>query len=290
MTPERPIIRYHGGKWLLAPWIIEHFPAHRVYVEPFGGAASVLLQKPRSYAEIYNDLDGELVNLFKAARDYGSELLRMLELTPFARAEFDLSYERSVDPVEQARRTIIRAYMGFGSTVTRATKQDVPMRTGFRCDSNRSGTTPAADWRNLPGAFPAIIERLQGVVIENRDARELMMARDREDTLHYVDPPYVPSTRTSGTSGTSGTKASGYRHEMTEKQHRSLAHVLKRLRGAVVLSGYDSELYRSAFADWTCFERHAHADGARDRTEVLWLNARASAALHPDLFGRAVAA
>ena len=74
----RPIVRYHGGKFLLANWIISHFPPHRVYVEPFGGGGSVLLRKPRSYAEVYNDMDGEIVNVFRMVRDRGDELLRVL--------------------------------------------------------------------------------------------------------------------------------------------------------------------------------------------------------------------
>jgi DNA adenine methylase len=69
-------MRYHGGKWMLAPWVIENMPPHRVYIEPFGGAASVLIRKKRSYAEIYNDLDGEVVNLFRVCRDRGDELKR----------------------------------------------------------------------------------------------------------------------------------------------------------------------------------------------------------------------
>lgn len=114
-APRRPVLRYHGGKWRLAPWICAHFPAHRLYVEPFGGAASVLLRKPRSYGEIYNDLDGEIVNVFRVLRDNGHALRAALELTPFAREEFAESYMPHSDPIEQARRTIVRSFQGFGS-------------------------------------------------------------------------------------------------------------------------------------------------------------------------------
>lgn len=263
MKPERPILRYHGGKWRLAPWIIEHLPPHRVYVEPFGGAASVLLRKPRAYAEIYNDMDGDIVNVFRVARDLGDELVRALELTPFAREEFDLSYAPAADPVELARRTIVRSFMGFGSNTSKRTSSGNIARTGFRANSNRSGTTPAHDWRNYPAKLRQLIDRLQGVVIEHRDAQQVMAAHDSEHTVHYVDPPYVAATRDHGHD---------YRHELTNADHVALADQLHRLRGAVVLSGYASALYDDLYADWQRVDRHAHADGARPRIEVLWLS------------------
>ena len=254
-SPERQMLRYHGGKWLLAPWIIENMPTHKVYVEPFGGAASVLLRKDRTYAEIYNDLDGELVNLFRVARDNGEALRTALELTPFSRVDFKESYEPTTDPLEQARRTVVRSFMGFGSNSHNKA-------TGFRSNSNRSGTTPAHDWRNWPGCFGAIVERLRGVCIENRDACEVMLAHDSPKTLHYVDPPYVATTRDKG---------SDYRHEMTDEQHRKLADVLNELTGMVMVSGYPCELYDELYGDWKQIKRRALADGARERTEVLWL-------------------
>jgi len=89
---RRPLIRYHGGKWKLAPWIISHIPSHRIYVELFGGGGSVLLRKARCYSELYNDIDGEIVNLFRVVRDQGEELQRLLHLTPYSREEFDSSF------------------------------------------------------------------------------------------------------------------------------------------------------------------------------------------------------
>jgi DNA adenine methylase len=259
-APKRPLVRYHGGKWKLAPWILRHLPAHRVYVEPFGGGGSVLLQKARSYAEVYNDLDGEIVNLFWVARDHGEALARAAELTPFARAEFAEAYEPDGDPMEQARRTLIRAFMGFGSAGASG------QMTGFRANSNRSGTTPAHDWMNFPDHLRAVVQRLRGVVIENRDALDVMRHQDGPDTVHYVDPPYVHETRRMRE------RSQAYRHEMNDQQHRKLAEALASLKGAVVVSGYRCELYDELFDGWQRIDAAAHADGARDRVESLWLS------------------
>lgn len=261
-TPTRPIVRYHGGKWLLAPWVIDQFPGHRTYVEPFGGAASVLLRKPRSHAEIYNEKDGEMVNLFRVARDHGEELRDRLELTPYAREEFKASYVATLDPIEQARRTVVRSFMGFGSAAA------CGAQTGFRSQSHGSGGTPATDWANYTAALKAIIARLRGVVIENRDAIECMLAHDSETTLHYVDPPYVMDTRKMRNPHCK----KGYRFELTNEDHARLAKTLNELAGAVIVSGYPSELYDvDFFAGWHRIEREHLADGARARTEVLWM-------------------
>jgi DNA adenine methylase len=264
VSPRRPIVRYHGGKWKLAPWIISHLPAHRVYVEPFGGGASVLLRKPRSYAEVYNDLDGEIVNVFRVMRDRGEELWMALTLTPFSRAEFVASYEPDNNPLEQARRTILRSFMGFGSAAACGES------SSFRANSNRSGTTPAHDWANYAGAVNGLIDRLRGVVIEQRNAIDVMRHQDGLRTLHYVDPPYVHSSRSLKVRHTDNRKS--YKFELTDNQHIELAEGLRDLRGMVVLSGYPSPLYDELYADWHRVERRAYADGARERIECLWLN------------------
>lgn len=269
--PSRPLLRWHGGKWLLAPWIIGHFPPHRIYVEPFGGAASVLLRKPRAYAEVYNDLDSELVNLFRVLRSQeGPRLVEQLRLTPFARDEFRAAYEPCAEPVEQARRMIVRSFMGFGATGSTG------HLTGFRSNSNRSGTTPAHDWRNYAGLLPEIIDRLAGVVIENRDALVVMATHDGPDTLHYVDPPYVHATRSLANPHCAKHR---YRYELDDAGQARLLEALRGLTGMVVLSGYPHPLYDDALDGWSRVERAALADGARERTEVLWINPAAADAL-----------
>lgn len=263
-APTRPALRYHGGKWNLAPWIIQHLPAHRVYVEPFGGAASVLLRKARSYAEVYNDLDGEVVNVFRVLRDAADDLAEAVRLTPFARTEFEQSYESSNDPIEQARRTIFRSMAGFGSPAASG------RLTGFRANSNRSGSTPARDWERWPEQVSAFAARLRGVVVECKRAEEVMLAHDGPDTLHYLDPPYPFGTRTP-TARWDKT----YRHDMSDEEHAELLELARSLRGMVVISAYPSAVYADRLDGWKRVVRSARADGAAPRTEVLWISPRA---------------
>lgn len=273
MSVTRPALRYHGGKFRLAPWIISFFPEHRVYVEPFGGAASVLLQKPPARSEVYNDVADEIVNVFRVLRDPGTaaRLARLVELTPFARAEFDLSYEPSDDPVEQARRTVCRSFMGHGSGAVYS-RHATGFRTGIRGGRNQSAATDLLSW---PDAVQAFTERLRGVAMESRDALYLMARCDGPDTLFYVDPPYPHSTR-----GNARGVRQKYAQELSDDDHRRLAGVLHDLAGMVVLSGYPCELYdRELYDGWERHERTALADGGRKRTEVVWLNPACSAAL-----------
>ncbi|PVZ19967.1 MULTISPECIES: DNA adenine methylase [unclassified Pseudomonas] len=266
MNIEAPVIRYHGSKFRLAPWVIQHLPAHTCYVEPFGGAAGVLMQKARSYAEVYNDLDGDIVNLFRVLQDQVARaaLFEAVVLTPYARAEFERAWEPAQSPIERARRTIIRAQMGFGSAG--ATKG----ATGFRIDTKRDYGTAQSLWAQYPASIAAVGERLAGVLIENRPAIEVMRAHDAPTTLHYVDPPYVHDTRYRGASN-----GRYYRHEMDDGQHAELLNALLELDGMVVLSGYPCELYDQALAGWTRHSTSARISAGRGtttRTECLWLN------------------
>lgn len=266
--PTRPALRYLGGKWKLAPWIVQHFPPHRVYVEPFGGAASVLLRKPRSAGECYNDLDGNVVNLFEVLRDptLSAELCRRISLTPFARDEYDLAFKACAEPVERARRLIVRSYMGHGSSSAVALRS-----TGFRASLvNRKGALPAGEWPGLPEALRAVAERMKGVLIENRPALAIIDRYDDDDTLIYLDPPYVPETRSAKRRG--GKAFHAYAHEMTVADHQQLLQRILEAKAKVLISGYESPLYDGALTGWHRVEIGTHADGALDRTEVLWIS------------------
>ncbi len=266
MTPTRPVLRWHGGKWMLARKIIQYFPPHQSYTEVFGGVASVLMQNPRSYAEVYNDLDQDVVNLFRILRDpeRSQDLRRRLELTPFSRVEFFDAYKPTQDPMERARALVIRSGMGFSSRSTTSEH-----KTGFRTYSNKGRMSiPAHDWMTYPACLDAMTERFKGVMIECRPAIQVLKKHDTDLTLHYIDPPYVHSSRGPG-------QLKNYRHEMTDQDHRELAEVAKSLRGGVVISGYASELYGELYPDWNRVEIKALADGARKRTEVLWVNEKA---------------
>lgn len=273
---DHPLIRYHGAKFRIAHWIISQMPNHVCYTEAFGGAAGVLLQKPRSYAEVYNDLDGDIVNLFRVMRDSSSreKLIEQLVLTPYAREEFENAWKSTTDDIERARRLIIRAQMGFGSAG--ATKGI----TGFRIDTKRQYGTAQSLWATYPEQLAMIGQRLSGVLIENRPAIQILKDHDAETTLHYVDPPYVHDTRYAGAK-----TGRVYRHEMNDDQHAELLETLLGLKGMVMLSGYQSDLYDDVLTGWKKVEIKARISSGRGtdtRTECLWVN---PAAAQPDLFG-----
>jgi DNA adenine methylase len=272
MTPlKKPAMRYHGAKFRLAPWVISHFPAHRCYVECFGGAAGVLLRKEPSYSEVYNDLDSEIVNFFQVLRDpvANQQLERACRLTPYSREEFVLAcqaYEGDC-PVERARRVVVRATMGFGVAAGTAGN------TGFRTDTKRKYGNAMHLWAEYPDHMAELGKRFTGVLIENRDALQVMQAHDTPDTLHYVDPPYLPETRCS--------RNRYYRHEMTVADHEVLLSGLKQLEGMIIISGYESDLYNDLLPGWQLSKTTARMSAGRGtglRTECLWINPAAVAA------------
>lgn len=120
MTGQRPILKYPGSKWRIADWIVSLMPPHKSYLEPFFGSGAVFFSKPPSRIETINDLDGEIVNLFRVVRDMPEALERVIALTPYSREEYERAWERHKagdvkDQVELARLTLIRYWQTHGS-------------------------------------------------------------------------------------------------------------------------------------------------------------------------------
>lgn len=261
---ERPALRYPGGKWRLAPWIISFFPPHDCYVEPYGGAASVLLQKPPAPYEVYNDLEDDVVNFFRVLRERPDEFLRAVKLTPWSRREFELATLSSDDPFEQARRFFVRCWQSHsGGGISK-------WSTGWRYQKTVSSNKPAMDSWNELEHLQDIAQRFKRTQIEHDEALAVIARFDTAQTLFYVDPPYVQDTRSKW-------KGSMYRLEMDDDDHRRLADVLHAVEGMVILSGYPSALYEALYGDWHREEIESRTNFTNLRTEVLWISPRAMA-------------
>lgn len=239
-------LNWFGGKQKLAAWIVSKLPPHEVYVEPFGGAASVLLAKPPSTLEVYNDIDGDLVHFWRVVRDESlyPRLVRRLELTPYSRAEYvDCRdhWAETDDPVERAARWFVAVSQGFSGQHPKAhPKKGWAHQVRARCGAG------AESWLARVARLPEIHARLRMVQIECLDWREIFDRYDGPATCFYCDPPYVQATRRDGR----------YPHEMSDDDHRELVERLRSIQGTAVLSGYPNDIYRPLEDDgWHVWDR-----------------------------------
>lgn len=253
MTIPR-ILHYPGSKWSLADWIISHFPEHETYLEPFFGSGAVLFTKQRSRLETVNDINGEIVNLFRVIRERPDELSFAIQATPHSREEYYASYEKAEDDLERARRLVVRLWQGRGGKTSH--------RTGWRSMIEMNGPLPGKEWLRFPSKIQTVSERLQGVQIECQPAVKLIKRYKRAGVLIYADPPYIMSTRTT----------SSYEDEMTEEDHEILLKNLIEHPGPVILSGYQHEMYDDLLAGWHKEIKKAKAEAGASRQEVIWIN------------------
>jgi DNA adenine methylase len=258
----RPALRYHGGKWRLADWIIGHMPAHHCYVEPFGGGGSVLIQKPPVPVEVYNDLSGRVVNFFRVLREQPDALIVAVALTPYSRQEMALAREPSDDPLEAARRFFVLSWQGRGGPTAR-------WNTGWRFQREiikRNSTVK--DWNELDRLL-AVAGRLKQVQIECDDALAVIRRYDTPATLFYCDPPYLQETR----SKWGAKNGAAYDHESSPALHRDLAATLHAAQGMAIVSGYPSADYADLYPGWrrvSCTARTDH--NSAPAIECLWLS------------------
>lgn len=268
---SRPALRYLGGKWRLADWILESFPPHNVYVEPFMGAASVFLQKNPANIECVNDLDGNVINFFDMLRARPDDLIRAIRLTPYSRGEWERSFnlEPEVDPLEQARRFYIRSRQSFNPS-----HAVNPTSPSWRRQPKESrGKSVAAEWAEVDHLY-AVAERFKQAQIERRPALDVIREFDGPDTLIFADPPYMPETRTG--------HLAIYAHEMDEEEHRELLETLRACHAMVVLSGYPNALYDDLLDGWTTRTTTARVNHSHStKVEKLWINQSANERLYP---------
>jgi DNA adenine methylase len=260
----KSVLKYPGAKWVLADWVISHFPPTNHYVEPYFGSGAVLLSKTPSPHEVVNDLNGEVVNLFRMIRDRGAELAARVEMTPWAREEYTAYGEdsASADPIEQARMFLVRCWQAHGSRIGN--------RSGWKHSGN-SLVCPVRLWQQVPARILAVVERLRCVEIECLPALTITGRYSTPDTLIYADPPYPYQARSDRARG-----RKMYRHELTNADHLALLDALDAHPGPVVLSGYHCPLYDNRLPHWHTVERRAQAEKANVRIEVLWLNDKAA--------------
>lgn len=252
----KTVLRYPGAKNRIANWICEYMPKHDVYLEPFAGSLAVLFNKTRSHIETVNDLNGDVVNFFRILRDYPEKLKKKVELTPFARSEYEASYSETDDDIEKARRFCVRCWQGFGCSNL--------YKNGFKSGQRSNSPNPAKAWAEMPEIVVQAAERLKGVQIENLPAVELIRRYDTSDVFMYVDPPYLHGTR----------KNYLYKHEMQEEEHVELLKLLIEHPGKIMISGYDNELYNDMLDGWRKESIKTQAENGLKRVETIWMNFR----------------
>lgn len=262
---RRIVFGWYGGKFSHLNWLLPLLPQCHHYCEPFAGSAAVLLNRPPSPVETYNDIDGEVVNFFRVLREHKDELIEAIGLTPFSREEFYQAVstnEELISDVERARRFFVRARQARTGLA-----QTASLGRWANCkNTSRAGMSGVVSrWLGSVESLPEIALRLLRVQIENRPAIEVITLYDSPDTLFYCDPPYVHATRGDDKA---------YSFEMDDAAHRQLAEVLRRCTGKVAVSGYCCDLMDELYKDWRRDDappKHCHSI-KKLRQEALWMN------------------
>lgn len=235
----KAILKYPGGKWRIARWIIENMPAHHSYIEPYFGSGAVFFNKSPSNIETVNDLDGDVINFFRVVRESADELAYKLFMTPYARAEYERSYgDSEKTDIDKAAAFCIKMNMSHGYRCN--------AKNGWKNDiQGREKSYAVQVWNKLPEIIMQAVARLKEAQIEQRPALDIIKRFNHPKCLIYCDPPYLLSTR----------KGKQYNIELSDKDHEELLQVLLESKSKVMLSGYESDLYNDALRGWRKAEK-----------------------------------
>lgn len=258
---------WYGGKFSQLSFILPHLPTDaKHYVEVFGGSAAVLLNRKPAPIETYNDIDGDAVNFFRVLRDRTDELVRVISLTPYSREELRIacSKEPDIDDLERARRFYVRARQARAGLAQTCTVSQ--WKYSVTTSSLGMAQSTSAFRQSLFSLFD-VAERLRRVQIENNQFKKIVNTFDSDDTVFYLDPPYVLSSRVSGNT---------YAFEMADEDHAELADMLCSIRGRAVISGYRCDLYDRLYRDWIRIDGPIKPSWASinksKRRESIWMN------------------
>ena len=222
-------VPYLGGKYFLLDKLLPMIPPHHAYVEVFGGGASLLLNKRPSPVEVYNDVDGELVNLFMVVRDHPGEFVRSVASLPYSRELY-----------ERWQRAIKRGQLK-GNKIERAARFYYLLRSSFYGHVEKGWrftvkSSEANRQYNCVGEIADIAKRLQKVYLDNLNFTRCLKNWDRPDTFFFLDPPYVDSVKYR-----SGIPA------FTVKDHAALAEATRHLQGKWLLTYNDCPKVRELY-------------------------------------------
>lgn len=254
----RSILRYPGAKWRIADFILQYMPQHHSYLEPFFGSGAVLFRKAPAPIETVNDINNDVVNLFRVVQTKAAVLAEAIAGLPYARQVYEdsLQSDPEASDVERAARFLTLVWQSYG---TRADG----MNCGWKKDvAGREAAYAVRNWNRLPSWIIAAQARLKQVQIEHKDALQLIRQFNHPKVLVYCDPPYMLSTRSCKSS---------YRHEMDDATHEELLDVLNRHRGVAMLSGYANELYEAKLQGWARYDVDMVITSGIKRTETLWI-------------------
>lgn len=262
-TPVSAPVTWFGSKSRLVKKIVSHFPEHNTYVDVFGGSGAMLLGKPPSKVEVYNDLNKKMVCLFNVLSDQAKtkELIRRLELTPYSRDTFKsaaATIDQEQDDIELAKLMMV---------VQRQSHGGLAKQWSYCVDAPAGGYSASVrKFHTGIERLPEVHKRMRKVQVENMPFQEVLNRYDREETLFYLDPPYVPETRVNGT----------YEHEMTIDDHVKMVAQLRQLKGKCILSGYAHKVYQPLEDEgWKRIDIDVIASTSKSRasrTECLWLS------------------
>ena len=252
------------------------------FVDVFGGSGSVILNMPRFKDEVWNDVFPPVVNLMRVVQERPADLARALSLTPYSRREYVECVSKVLSGGGDAL-DLARSFISFSMMRVGANPHRVNYGSWSRARQAGTGGVPkSVQLKNKSSVLGAVSDRLQGVAIECRDALDVIRDHDSPDTLFYLDPPYVFSTRSLVASNHSSHDYYGD-HEYPDEAHRELASVLNGIEGRAAVSGYASPLYdEELFTRELGWERHEDAvkglPGSRGyMSEIVWTNYRAKA-------------